>query len=255
MFLPPVDDACAFFFDVDGTLADIAADAASVRLDADLPAVLLALACRAGGALAVVSGRPIEQIDRLLHPAALAAAGVHGVERRDAAGRVTRLDLPDLAPAAAWVQAWCDRHPGARLEHKPGALALHYRGADALEAPCLAVMAQARDRVASAGLALMHGKKVVELKPAAADKGRAVHAFMAEPPFTGRRPWYFGDDVTDEHAFDAVQALGGVTVKVGPGATLAAHRLPDPDAVRQWLRALVAGGAASGRAVPTEREA
>ena len=83
--LPPVDDACAFFFDVDGTLADIAADAASVRLDADLPAALLALASRVGGALAVVSGRPIEQIDRLLHPAALPAAGVHGVERRDTA--------------------------------------------------------------------------------------------------------------------------------------------------------------------------
>ena len=185
----------------------------------------------------------------------LPAAGVHGVERRDTAGRLTRLALPDLTPAAAWVQAWCDAHPGARLEHKPGALALHYRGADALEAPCLAVMAQARDRAASAGLALMHGKKVVELKPVAADKGRAVRAFMAEPPFAGRRPWYFGDDVTDEHPFDPVGALGGVTVKVGPGETLAAHRLPDPDAVRQWLRAQVAGAAASGQVGPAARRA
>jgi trehalose 6-phosphate phosphatase len=101
----------------------------------------------------------------------------------------------------------------------------------------------------------MHGKKVVELKPAAADKGRAVRAFMAEPPFAGRRPWYFGDDVTDEHAFDAVRALGGVTVKVGPGETLAAHRLPDPDAVRQWLRAQVAAGLAPAAARPSIREA
>jgi trehalose 6-phosphate phosphatase len=89
-------------------------------------------------------------------------------------------------------------------------------------------------------MALLHGKKVVELKPAAADKGTAVRAFMAEPAFAGRRPWYFGDDVTDEDALAAVLDFGGVAVKIGPGETVAPYRLRDPDAMRQWLRAQVA---------------
>lgn len=235
--LPPIEEDDAFFFDFDGTLADIAAHPEAVWVDAGVPPALLALQRLSGGAVAVISGRPIAEIDQHLHPIALMAAGVHGVERRAPDGAVSRLPLPDLAAARAALQAFCDAHPGARLEAKPGALALHYRGADALEAACLAAMAQARDSVQGVSMVLLHGKKVVELKPAGADKGRAVAAFMAEPPFVGRRPWFFGDDVTDESAFDAVQALGGVAVKIGPGDTVAAHRLPDPGALRAWLYA------------------
>ncbi|MDA1184142.1 MAG: trehalose-phosphatase [Acidobacteria bacterium] len=245
--LPQVEDDCAFFFDFDGTLAEIATRPEAVRVDAAVPVALQALSQRNRGAVAVISGRPIAEIDQHLSPVVVPAAGVHGVEHRDGSGRFTRLPLPDLRAAAAVLRAWCADHPGARLEDKPGALALHYRGVDELEAACLAVMTFARDAVETVPMVVLHGKKVVELKPAAADKGRAIKAFMAESPFAGRRPWFFGDDVTDEDAFDTVQSLGGVAVKVGPGETIAAHRLADPERLREWLLAQVAqtSGAAS----------
>jgi len=235
--LPPVEGDCAFFFDFDGTLAEIASRPDAVRVDLGVPAALEALSRRNRGAVAVISGRPIAEIDRHLSPAILPAAGVHGVEHRDASGRMSRMPLPDLRAAAAIVRAWCAEHPGARLEDKPGALALHYRGADALEAACLTTMGEARAVVPAVPMVLLHGKKVIELKPAAADKGLAVRVFMAEFPFAGRRPWFFGDDVTDESAFREVQSMGGVAVKIGPGDTVAANRLPDPQDMRDWLLA------------------
>lgn len=237
--LPPVEGDCAFFFDFDGTLAEIATRPEAVRVVADVPVALQALSQRNDGAVAVISGRPIAEIDQHLSPAILPAAGVHGVEHRDGSGRLTHLPIPGLRAAAAALRAWCVDHPGARLENKTGALALHYRGADALEAACLAAMADARDAVPTVPMVLLHGKKVVELKPAAADKGRAVRVFMAESPFAGRRPWFFGDDVTDESAFETVQAMGGVGVKIGLGDTVAVHRLPDPQDMRDWLLAQV----------------
>lgn len=242
--LPLVEGDCAFFFDFDGTLAQIATRPEAVRVDVDVPIALQALLQRNGGAVAVVSGRPISEIDQHLSPVILPAAGVHGVERRDGSGQYNRLPLPDLRAATAILRAWCTAHPGARLEAKPGALALHYRGVDALEAACLAAMAEARESVLTVPMALLHGKKVVELKPAAADKGRAVRAFMAEPPFAGRRPWFFGDDVTDESAFDTVQSMGGVAVKIGAGDTVAANRLPDPQDMQDWLLAQVSQASA-----------
>jgi trehalose 6-phosphate phosphatase len=231
--LPPIEGDCAFFFDFDGTLAEIAAHPEAVEVVHSVPAALQALRVRASGAVAVISGRPVAEIDQHLRPLELPAAGVHGAERRRADGSWERVALPDTAAALAWLEPAVAPHPALRLERKPGALALHYRGADALEADCLAMMEHARRLVPDT--VLMHGKKVIELKPAGADKGRAVDAFMAEPPFAGRRPWFFGDDVTDEAAFAAVQARGGVTVKIGEGETTAAWRLPDPAALRAWL--------------------
>lgn len=240
--LPPVNGRAAFFFDFDGTLADLADHPESVQVDGAVPASLARLSRRCGGALAVVSGRPIADIDRHLGLSQLAVAGVHGAERRRADLTVERAPLPDLAGARDELAAWCARHPGLRLEVKPGALALHYRGADAMEDLCRAAAQRAHAGVP--GTALLHGKKVIEIKPAAADKGRAVLAYMAEPPFTGRLPWCFGDDVTDEAAFGAVQSLGGVAVKVGEGDTTAAWRLPDPAALREWLLRVAATEAA-----------
>ena len=248
--LPPIEGDCAFFFDFDGTLADIAAHAAAVQLAPDVPALLQALAERCHGALAIVSGRPMAEIDHYLGQVRLPAAGVHGSERRDAQGLVTRLPLPDLGAAEASLRRWLTAHAGARLEVKPGALALHYRGADALEDACLAAMSEARDLIKDMPMALLHGKKVVELKPAAADKGTAVRAFMAEPVFAGRRPWFFGDDVTDEDALATVLDFGGVAVKIGPGNSVAPYRLAGPEALRQWLRVQVGTGLGHGQQVP-----
>jgi trehalose 6-phosphate phosphatase len=240
--LPEADSA--FFFDFDGTLVDLADRPEAVQVAPGLARDLLALQRRAGGALAIITGRPVAQVDARLWPAQLPSAGVHGAERRAADGRWHRCPLPALDGAAARLEAFCADHPGLRLERKPGALALHYRGADAFADAALRAMEDAQARTVDGDLVLLHGKKVIELKPAAVDKGRAVAAFMAEPPFAGRRPWCFGDDVTDEAAFEAVLAWGGVAVKVGAGASVATGRLDDPAALRAWLRGVVAEVAA-----------
>ncbi len=232
--LPPADRDSALFIDFDGTLVDLAPTPDAVVVPPALPILLRTIARQLGGALALVSGRPVAQIDQLLQPLTLCVAGVHGVERRGADGRLQRLAIADLHSAAALVRAVVEAHPGLRLESKAGAIALHYRQAPALAPLCAKTMAQAL--ALTHGTVLMHGKMVIEMKPQAASKGEAVRAFMHEAPFRQRRPWFFGDDVTDESGFEAVLALGGVAVKIGVGGTLAPHRLADPDALHGWLR-------------------
>ena len=223
----------ALFLDFDGTLAELAPQPDAVAVPADLPPLLGRLAGALGGALAVLSGRPVAEIDHQLQPLKLPVAGVHGVERRSADGRVQRLAVDGLPPLAAALQALVQAHEGLRLELKPGAIALHYRQAPDLEGLCRQAMARA---LASAdGLVLLDGKRVLELMPQQASKGQALRLFLDEPPFLQRRPWFFGDDVTDESGFEAVQSLGGVAVKIGSGDSLARHRLADPQALRDWL--------------------
>lgn len=238
--LPQCGDA--IFFDFDGTLADIAAHSDAVWVDASVPYCLTLLAHALGGAVAVVSGRPVHEIDALLRPLRLPTAGVHGAERRGPDGFLRRIATSDLGPARDLAQALVDQYPALRLELKPGALALHYRQAPELEDACVITMTSAQQLVQ--GMALLRGKMVVELKPSRASKGLAISAFLAERPFRLRRPWVFGDDVTDEVAFEAVLGLGGVAVKVGEGETLAPYRLADPAALHDWLqRAVVSLGA------------
>jgi len=231
---PPLPDhGSALFFDFDGTLTDIAEHPDAVTVMPGVTQRLAALARVLGGAVAVVSGRPAAEIDHWLQPLRLPVAGVHGAERRGPDGFLRRIATPDLTPARALVEEFARRHPALLLELKPGALALHYRQADALEDECLAIMTEALKRVE--GMTLLCGKKVVELKPRRASKGQAVRAFMDERPFRSRRPWVFGDDVTDEVAFETVLGLGGVAVKVGAGETLAPYRLADPAGLQAWL--------------------
>jgi trehalose 6-phosphate phosphatase len=245
---PPLPDrGCALFFDFDGTLAELAPRPEVVQVHPALPHQL-ALAARAlGGALAVISGRPVSEIDHHLRPLRLPVAGVHGAERRGPDGFLRRIAAPDLGPAREHLQALVDAHPALRLEVKPGALALHYRQAEKLEDLCVQAMAEAQQRVD--GMAMMCGKKVVELKPRRANKGQALRAFMDERPFRRRRPWMFGDDVTDEAAFESVLDLGGVAVKVGEGDTLATWRLDGPAELQAWLaEALLALGVPAAEA-------
>ena len=227
------DRAVALFFDFDGTLVDLAPQPEAVQVHDDVPHQLALLGAAVGGALAVVSGRTVADIDSRLAPLKLCVAGVHGAERRGADGYIRRVAVGALNEAAAIIDTFCRQRPGVRMETKPGAIALHYRQAPELEDECLATMTRALERVE--GMTLLRGKMVVEMKPRRAGKGLAVGSFLDERPFRQRRPWYFGDDVTDEAAFEVVQAMGGVAVKVGDGETLAAHRLPDPAAVRRWM--------------------
>jgi trehalose 6-phosphate phosphatase len=244
MLEPPLAPlGSAFFFDFDGTLADLVERPDAVQVPADRLRWVGHLATGSGGALAVISGRPIAEIDHFLQPLQLPAAGVHGAERRAADGQWRRVEAPDLTPLADELAAWCVGQPGLLLERKAAALALHYRLAPEREAACRRVMAGAARRLPS--MVLLHGKCVFELKPAQVDKGRAIESFLTEHPFVNRRPWFFGDDRTDEAGFSAVLARGGVAVKVGFGESLAPWRLADPAAVGGWIEATLA---ASGHA-------
>jgi trehalose 6-phosphate phosphatase len=231
----------AIFLDFDGTLVDIAPQPEAVSVPPPLIESLAALHERLEGAVAIVSGRPIAQIDAFLSPLRLPAAGVHGAERRRADGSIQLFDGPSLEQVDAAARALAARHPGLRVEHKRGSLALHYRQAPHLEAQCLRAMQAAVD--ASPGLVLLRGKMVAEAKPAGASKGHAVEEFLAEAPFAGRTPVFIGDDVTDEAGFAAVQRLGGLGVKVGEGETAALRRVADPAAFRRELQALVRASA------------
>lgn len=225
----------ALFLDVDGVLLDFAAHPDAVRLAPGLLERLDALHAACGGALALVSGRSIATLDALFAPLRLPCAGLHGLERRNGA-RTERVDvddtlLDDVRAAARLVTA---RYPGAVLEDKGIALALHWRG-EPLAAPDLQGLA-AGAAMRLPGYHLQPGDHVVELKPAAADKGVAIEAFLREAPFAGRTPVFAGDDLTDEHGFDVVNARGGHSILVGMRAPSAAeHALQDVAAVHRWL--------------------
>ena len=233
---PLADPRWAYFLDVDGTLIDLVPHPADARPSPTARRLLEALHLRAGGALALISGRSLDQLDAILPGFRPAAAGLHGLERRDAAGR--RAEVPgsaaDLDPIRPPLEAACRRHPGLLLEDKGRTLALHYR-----QAPRLAGFAHRLARTARAdlgpGFELQVGKRVVELRPRGADKGAAVRWMLTTPPFIGRTPVVIGDDRTDEAAFTAARALAGITIKVGPGATHAEWRLADVGAVLAWL--------------------
>ncbi|HMA90948.1 MAG TPA: trehalose-phosphatase [Burkholderiales bacterium] len=238
--LPQPAAEWAFFLDLDGTLLEHAERPDAVRVGAAVRKLLAGLQEGAGGALALISGRSVADIDQLCAPLVLPAAGQHGVERRDAAGRMHRHEFPEqpLRHAAARLAAYAAQHPGLVLEDKGYSLALHFR-----LAPWRAD--EAREFVGGAvaelgdGFELQAGKMVYELKPGGRDKGTAIGDFMAERPFRDRTPVFIGDDLTDEFGFSVVNRLGGQSIKVGDGASVARWRIADAAAVRRWLAAWV----------------
>ena len=225
--------ATALFLDFDGTLADLAPQPDAVQIAGDLVPMLRELSQHLGGALAIVSGRPLHDLDDFLSPLQLPAAAEHGAQRRQVGGRLLGIAPPDLEATIRAARALTDRHPGLRLEIKTATVALHYRHAPELEALCLQVLSEVVGN--TRGVELLRGKFVFEVKPAGVSKGTAIAAFMHEAPFAGRVAVFAGDDVTDEAGFSVVQSMGGFGVKVGEGATLANHRCLSPTALRQWL--------------------
>ena len=223
------------FLDVDGTLVEFAETPGAVRVDPPVIDMLHRLQGALDGALAVISGRSVAEIDRILAPLRLPAAGLHGAERRDCTGV---LHLPDIheAPLDAVrkeLQAFVDANGGLLLEDKRRALAIHYRRAPDLRDEVWRAMTAASSGLSPA-FKLLEGDMVLELKPGRFDKAAAVDAFMREAPFRGRVPVFVGDDVTDYDGFCAVRRHGGVTVAVGPRIT-AQWYLPDPGAACAWL--------------------
>lgn len=226
----------AFFLDVDGTLLEIADTPSAVRVDTDLLELVAQLHQSSGGAVALVSGRSISDLEELLGALRLPLAGQHGLERRDAAGRLWIHAAPPEAKCAIKeaLLPVLARHSGLLLEDKGLTLALHYRQAPHLAAYAHWLMTQLMSE-AGGGLELQKGKRVIEIKPAGIDKGTAVAEYLTESPFRGRHPVFIGDDLNDEHGFAEVNRLGGTSIRVGPGNSYARFRLPDVAAVRHWL--------------------
>jgi trehalose 6-phosphate phosphatase len=244
----PAAGEIALFLDVDGTLLPIAATPDAVAIDR-ATVDLLGRAQRAtGGAVALITGRRIADVDRLFAPLALPVAGQHGFERRDAAGALHRhaQPLPELAAVRAPLAAFAADHPGVLIEDKALTLAAHYRLAPGA-GPALGALVERLAAESGGVLAIQRGKMVFELRPAGKDKGTAIAEFLDELPFRGRTPVFVGDDLTDEYGFSVVNGRGGVSVKVGDGPTEAAARLPDVDAVRAWLERLAAAAEATER--------
>ncbi len=230
--------AHCLFLDFDGTLVEIAERPELVRFDTVAGASIALLQHRLGGAMAIVTGRAIADIDRILGPLVLSVAGVHGQMIRTASGKIESAvyDQRAVAEACSRLHPLVVREHGLLLETKPGAVALHYRARPELAQLC---QAQAYHAAAtSADLHVVHGKMVVEVKFAGYTKGTAIRALMREAPFAGRRPVFAGDDRTDEDGFAVVNALDGITIKVGSGETSALYRLAGTRELLDWLESL-----------------
>lgn len=236
--VPPVSllAGAALFLDFDGTLVDLAETPEAITVPPGLRPLLRRLSETLNGRVAIVSGRAIADLERHLDCSAIAMSGSHGLELKLRDGTELPLSAPTgLDVARQEVDRFAATAEGLLAEHKPLGVALHFRRAPAEAARAGAFMA---DLAARTGLIVQKGKMVAELRADGADKGDAVRAFMTEPEFTGARPVFLGDDVTDERAFEVAAEMGGAGILVGPSRPSAARfRLDDVAAVAAWLEA------------------
>jgi len=231
----PLPHTACLFLDVDGTLIELADTPLATYANDDLKRLLARVAERLHGALALVSGRSIEYLDALFAPLNLPIAGLHGVERRSAAGVLERsgIDPAHLDHARASLSALVAAHPGTLLEDKGRTIAVHFRLAPHAEA----VVRQSVTGIVGslgAGYHAQDGNMMIEIKPRGFSKGDAIAAFMREPPFAGRLPVFVGDDLTDLDGFAVVESHGGMSIGVGDRVK-GQYQLEDPAAVRAWL--------------------
>ena len=235
--LPEQAPGWAFFLDVDGTLLEIKEHPELARPTPRIKSIVHHLQLVTQGAVALVSGRSIKTLDTIFLPLVLPAAGLHGLERRDAQGQVhtETMALQSLDPIRRRLTEFCQRYPGTVLEDKDITLALHYRKAPAAQDPARQALSEAQ-RELGAGFEIKTGKMVFELRPSGDNKGSAIADFMDEPPFKGRLPVFIGDDVTDEDGFDMVNHMGGYSIRVGDnGDSNARFRIANVETVLHWL--------------------
>jgi trehalose 6-phosphate phosphatase len=230
----------AIFLDIDGTLLDIAPTPLDVMVSDELRATLASLFATFGGAVAFVSGRPIAEMDRLFHPLRLAAIGGHGAEIRFTPESATRrskiasLD-DDLRAAFARIGRIGD---GVIIEDKGYSLAIHYRLAPQLGGEIMKAVTDVCKNERCDSLEVLPGKLVIEIKPGGYDKGTGLREMMSVPPFTGRKPIFVGDDVTDNAAFAVLPDFDGAGFSVGGVVPGTSFNFDGPQDVRRWLRLL-----------------
>jgi trehalose 6-phosphate phosphatase len=231
----------ALYLNIDGTILDLAARPETVEVPCEIVPLMRQLAATLDGAVAFVSGRTISAIDALFAPLRFPAIGVHGGEVRTPEGQIVRdqqlgRELAEVAPLLR--QAVAHVGGGVLLEDKGSAIALHYRtvpdrGREVLRVAEFVIA----DADMATHFAITLGKCVVEICPRHLTKSAALLQMMERSPFRGRTPIYAGDDVTDEGAFELVNRLGGISLRVGDDAPSAASfRLPDPARMRGWLQ-------------------
>ncbi len=243
----PLGDApLALFLDVDGTLLDLAARPDEVVTPAGLITTLAQAERKLAGALALISGRSIEDVDHLFAPLRLRVSGVHGAEIRlepNAPTTPTMVgDLPHSLLAA--LRLAVDPFPGVFVEDKRFSFTVHYRLSPSAERPLRKIVGQLVESF-STPVEIMDAHYAIEIKSPCFDKGRAISAFLSNSTFRGRMPIFVGDDTTDESGFALVSARGGLAYSVGRPRPGAISAFPGPWAVREWLAEFAARGSSA----------
>jgi trehalose 6-phosphate phosphatase len=233
-------DRCGLFLNIDGTLVEPADTRDAVVVSESLKMLLNALCLRLQGALALVSGRELRDVDRLFVPLRFCAVGIHGCQIREANGCVVtaHIDTHLLTAARRSLGEFVWKHPGVELEDKVCALALHFRSHPELGKLAHAAISRVAAQLAPA-FVVEAGKGSYELRLGVFTTGSAVATLMSATPFHGRTPVYVGDDQSDEDGFRVVNQLGGISIRVGlVSHTNARYFLPDVAAVSKWLHSV-----------------
>jgi trehalose 6-phosphate phosphatase len=242
-------DDCAILLDIDGTLLDLAPTPREVWVPPGLSKTLNRLLEKTSGALALVSGRSLNDIDLIFAPDQFPAVGGHGAEMRISAdGEAVATHAPPMdKELKRRLAAIAKLSPGILLEDKGYSLALHYRLAPHAEKAIYEAVSLIRADLPNAPIEVLPGKCVCEIKHAGFTKATGVTELMTLEPFKGRRPIFIGDDVTDESVFAIIPDFGGLAFSVGRRAIGVADYFDEPREVREWLARLVDDEAAAGR--------
>lgn len=234
---------CAILLDIDGTILDLAASPQQVSVPPELGRTLARLDRLTGGAVALVSGRPLNDIDLIFSPLRLAAIGGHGAELRTTAGATPQICAKPLDTALKRKLAGiAGLDPGILVEDKGYSLALHYRLSPGKAAPIRAAVERICAEAPEDSVEILPGKLVIEIKGAGVNKAGAVRDLMRYPPFLEREPVFIGDDITDEPVFAVVEKFGGLGFSVGRIAPGVSGHFDTPESVRAWLARIAAGG-------------
>ncbi len=251
--IPPLD-RCTFLLDIDGTLLDLAPTPREVWVPPDLGENLQRLHDRLDGAMALVSGRSLNDIDLIFAPLVFPAVGGHGAEMR------FPQDSEAVAASAPPMDKELKRRfaaiarlsPGILLEDKGYSIALHYRLAPQMEKPIYDEVSKIRAELPNAPIEVLPGKAVCEIKPSGFTKASGVHELLKHPPFVGGRPVFLGDDGTDESVFAIMPQYDGLAFSVSRRATGVAGMFANPQAVRDWIALVVRDDEAASLRMPPE---
>jgi trehalose 6-phosphate phosphatase len=234
---------CAILLDIDGTILDLAPSPQQVWVPPGLRRTLARIDDLTGGAMALVSGRSLSDIDLIFSPLQLAAIGGHGAEMRTSSDATPYLRATPLAAALKRkLASITELGPGILAEDKDYSLALHYRLAPDMETELRDAVETICAQAPHGTIEILPGKQVIEIKPAGINKAEAVRELMSFPPFTGRNPIFIGDDTTDEPVFGVIAKFGGLAFSVGRIMADSNGHFDKPESVRAWLTRVAAEG-------------